>query len=128
MDINYCLTPHTTRKMIFEDERLSSLKVFILSLETLSDEYEFVTLSVSLKILVTNFFVTEWFYITKKQKQLVTHMFRHLMFYITIKTNLSLMFLSSYWVMNIISSSKTLFVDSIFRHQIFSFSFFTYII
>ena len=46
--------------------------VTISLLELLGDEHGFVTISLSLKVLMTNYFVTEWFYITKKTKQLVS--------------------------------------------------------
>ena len=91
----------TTRKMVFGDEWLSSPKPFISSLRLLRDEHDFVTLSLSLKVIVMNFFVIELFCRTKEKNLFVTHMFRHPIF----------------------SSPIVLFVDKIFRHSIFLFSF-----
>ncbi len=95
----------TTRKMVFGDKQLLSPNLFILSLESLGDEHGCVTLSWSLKVLVTNYFVIEWLYITKT-KQLVMHMFRHLLF----------------------SSPNVLSVDKIFCQQIFLFYFFIFLL
>ena len=100
-DYIICLFLKTTRKMVFGDEWLSSPKPFISSPRLLRDEHGFVTLSLSLKVIVTNFFVTELFYRTKEKTLFVTHMFRHPIF----------------------SSPIVLFVDKIFRHSIFLFSF-----
>ena len=85
--------------MVFENKELSWPNLFLSSPESLGDEHGCITLRWSLKVLVTNYFITEWLYITKKKKPkyLVTHIFRHLLF----------------------SSSNVLFVGKIFRQQIF---------
>ena len=48
-----------TRKMVFEDKQLSSSKLFISSLELLGNKLDLVTLSLSIVVLVMNFFVTD---------------------------------------------------------------------
>ena len=48
-----------TRKMVFEDKQLSSSKLFISSLELLGNKLDLVTLSLSIEVLVMNFFVTD---------------------------------------------------------------------
>ena len=83
--------------MVFGDEWLSSPKPFISSPRLLCDEHDFVTLSLSLKVIVMNLFVTELFYRTKEKNLFVMHMFRHPIF----------------------SSPIVLFVDKIFHHSIF---------
>ena len=85
--------------MVFGDEWLPSPEPFISSPRLLRDEHDFVTLSLSLKVIVMNLFVTELFYRTKEKNLFVMHMFRHPIF----------------------SSPIVLFVDKIFHHSIFIF-------
>ena len=109
--------------MVFGDEQFSLHNLFISSPELLDNEHGFVTLNWSLKVLVTNYFVTEWLYIyIYKKKKLVTHMFCHPMFYLLTKY----FFLLSYWVTIHLKflSPKDLCGDKLFFHQLFVFFFF----
>ena len=128
--------------MVFENKQLSWPNLFLSSLESLGDEHGCITLRWSLKVLVTNYFITEWLYITKKKKTKIlgdAHFSSLTVFVIQCficwknisSTNILFIYLFIYFIKLLgddsISSPKDLCCDKVFRQQLFLFYFLFFI-